>query len=52
MLRGLLTLDLVKPIRISSIQIELVGQSVAIWSEGTLAVFNSYSSQKIDLQLL
>ncbi|KAI0250909.1 hypothetical protein BJV78DRAFT_1214578 [Lactifluus subvellereus] len=35
MLRGLLTLDLVKPIRISSIQIELVGQSVATWSEGT-----------------
>ncbi|KAH9013783.1 hypothetical protein EDB84DRAFT_881480 [Lactarius hengduanensis] len=35
-LRGLLTLCLTKPTRISSIQVDLVGQSVVTWSEGTV----------------
>jgi arrestin-related trafficking adapter 3/6 len=43
MLRGLLTLNLVKPIRISSIQVELIGQSVTIWTEGILTLFNYMS---------
>ncbi|KAH9944579.1 hypothetical protein B0H21DRAFT_823309 [Amylocystis lapponica] len=34
MLRGLLTLTLVKPTRISSIEIELVGKSRSAWPEG------------------
>jgi hypothetical protein len=33
-LRGLLVLSLAKPTRISSIQVELVAQSVTIWTEG------------------
>jgi hypothetical protein len=33
-LRGLLILVLTKPTRISSIQVELVAQSVTIWTEG------------------
>lgn len=33
-LRGLLTLCLTKPTRISSIEVELIGQSVTTWSEG------------------
>jgi hypothetical protein len=36
-LRGLLILNLVKPTRISSIQVDLIGQSVTIWTEGTLS---------------
>src|SRR6266702_2536587 len=38
-LRGLLTLCLTKPTRISSIQVELIGQSVTTWSEGTCFSF-------------
>src|SRR6266851_357042 len=34
-LRGLLIITLVKPTRISSIQVDLVGQSVTTWIEGT-----------------
>ncbi|KAH9174969.1 hypothetical protein EDB89DRAFT_426043 [Lactarius sanguifluus] len=34
-LRGLLTLCLTKPTRISSIQVELIGQSMTTWLEGT-----------------
>jgi hypothetical protein len=33
-LRGLLTLCLTKPTRISSIEVELIGQSLTTWSEG------------------
>jgi arrestin-related trafficking adapter 3/6 len=36
-LRGLLILTLVKPTRISSIQVDLIGQSVTTWSDGTLS---------------
>jgi hypothetical protein len=35
-LRGLLVLSLPKPTRISSIQVELVAQSITIWSEGII----------------
>ncbi|KAH9013780.1 hypothetical protein EDB84DRAFT_1531755 [Lactarius hengduanensis] len=35
-LRGLLTLCLAKPTRISSIQVELIGQSMTTWLEGTV----------------
>ncbi|KAH9067648.1 hypothetical protein EDB87DRAFT_1584445 [Lactarius vividus] len=35
-LRGLLTLCLTKPTRISSIQVDLVGQSVVTWTEGAV----------------
>ncbi|KAH9006181.1 hypothetical protein EDB86DRAFT_3142790 [Lactarius hatsudake] len=35
-LRGLLTLRLTKPTRISSIQVDLVGQSVVTWSQGAV----------------
>ncbi|KAI0263839.1 hypothetical protein BC834DRAFT_1042708 [Gloeopeniophorella convolvens] len=34
-LRGLLTLDLVKPTRVASIDLELVGQSTTTWPEGS-----------------
>ncbi|KAN0130814.1 hypothetical protein V8E53_011489 [Lactarius tabidus] len=34
-LRGLLTLCLTKPTRISSIEVELIGQSLTTWSEGS-----------------
>lgn len=34
MLRGLLTLDLVKPTKISSIEIVLEGKSTTAWPEG------------------
>jgi hypothetical protein len=36
-LRGLLILSLVKPTRISSIKVDLIGQSVTTWTEGTLS---------------
>ena len=36
-LRGLLILSLVKPTRISSIQVDFVGQSITTWTEGTLS---------------
>jgi hypothetical protein len=36
-LRGLLTLSLTKPTRISSIEVELIGQSLTTWSEGLSA---------------
>ena len=36
-LRGLLTLCLTKPTRISSIEVELIGQSLTTWSEGLSA---------------
>ena len=42
-LRGLLTLYLTKPTRISSIEVELIGQSVTSWSEGI--VFSLYARQ-------
>ena len=42
-LRGLLTLRLTKPARISSIQVELIGQSLTTWSEGI-----SFSSSALD----
>ena len=35
MLRGLLTLELTKPTRISSIELELVARTVVSWPEGT-----------------
>ena len=35
MLRGLLILNLVRPTRISSIRVDLVGESVTMWTEGT-----------------
>lgn len=38
MLRGLLTLELVKPTRISRIVLELGAKSVTIWPEGESAV--------------
>lgn len=34
MIRGLLTLNLVKPTKISSIEIELVGKTSTAWPEG------------------
>jgi hypothetical protein len=34
MLRGLLTLELTKPTRISSIELELVASAVTLWPEG------------------
>ena len=43
-LRALLILSLAKPTRISSIEVELVAQSVTIWTEGTaiLSAFSRY----------
>jgi hypothetical protein len=38
-LRGLLTLRLTKPTRISSIRVELIGHSVTTWSEGICFLF-------------
>lgn len=35
MVRGLLTLNIVKPTKISSIEIELVGKTSTAWPEGT-----------------
>lgn len=41
MLRGLLTLDLSKPTRITSIEMELQAKAVTAWPEGTFSsVFN------------
>jgi len=37
MLRGLLTLHLVKPTRITSIEIKLEGKSCTLWPEGEYA---------------
>lgn len=39
MLRGILVLDIVKPTRISSIEIELQGKSLTAWPEGALWLF-------------
>ena len=41
-LRGLLVLDLVKPTKITSIDVELVATTDTAWPEGTLNVANGY----------
>jgi hypothetical protein len=40
-LRGLLVLSLAKPTRISSIQVELVAQSVTVWTGG-MAIWSAF----------
>lgn len=37
MIRGLLVLDIVKPMRVKSIEVELVGKSQTSWPEGESA---------------
>jgi len=39
-LRGLLILTLVRPTRICNIQVELTGQSITTWTEGTYGVYS------------
>ncbi|KAH9025442.1 hypothetical protein EDB85DRAFT_1982737 [Lactarius pseudohatsudake] len=46
-LRGLLTLCLTKPTRISSIQVDLVGQSVVTWSEGSVRPIEMRDENKL-----
>ncbi|KAI9441621.1 hypothetical protein H4582DRAFT_1933824 [Lactarius indigo] len=46
-LRGLLTLCLTKPTRISSIQVDLVGQSVVTWSEGAVRPIEMRDENKL-----
>ncbi|KAI9465255.1 hypothetical protein BJY52DRAFT_1414227 [Lactarius psammicola] len=46
-LRGLLTLCLEKPTRISSIQVELIGQSVTTWSEGAVRPIEMQDENKL-----
>lgn len=38
LIRGLLTLTLVKPTKISSIEVELLGKTSTAWPEGTFAL--------------
>ena len=40
-LRGLLVLSLAKPTRVSSIVVELIAESVAIWTEG-MAILSAF----------
>ncbi|KAH9050987.1 hypothetical protein EDB83DRAFT_2399578 [Lactarius deliciosus] len=46
-LRGLLTLCLTKPTRISSIQVDLVGQSLVTWSEGAVRPIEMRDENKL-----
>lgn len=48
MLRGLLTLDLAKPTRITSIELELVASSVVSWPEGAYSLLTCLHTRASD----